>query len=142
MEEKHNLDYDLFRKCLTECPDNIDETWFMFLDDQDRGECILGYTPMLPTPWSQWTTDPKSREPKPNPRPYWVGTGCDVHNGADYATANELLHAPIYGGRSIAEAWEQVCVFNLGGVPLDIWFQLHLPAVEIDGYWSLGKRLS
>ena len=31
------------------------------------------------------------------------------------------------------------CVFNLGGVPLDNWFQLHLPAVEINGYWSLDE---
>ena len=136
MEEKHNMDYDLFRRCLSEYPDSIGETCFMFLDDQDRSECIIGYAPMLPSLWNQWTNDPKSREPKPNPRPYWVGTGCDVHNGADFTTAEELLNAPIYGGRSIADAWEQVCVFNIGGVPLDIWFQHHIPATEKDGYWS------
>ena len=28
MELKHNMDYDLFLRCLTECADRIDETWF------------------------------------------------------------------------------------------------------------------
>ena len=45
MELKHNMDYDLFLRCLTECVDRIDETWFLFLKDEDRGECILGYIP-------------------------------------------------------------------------------------------------
>ena len=140
MEEKHNMDYDLFRRCLVEFPDSINETWFMFLDDQDRGECILGFIPLLPTPWSQWTNDPNTWEPKPNPKPYWVGTGCDLHNGAGFATADELLQAPVYGGRSIASAWDHICVFNLGGVPLDAWFRYHLPALEVDGYWLLPGK--
>ena len=28
MELKHNMDYDLFLHCLTECADRINETWF------------------------------------------------------------------------------------------------------------------
>lgn len=140
MEDKHNMDYELFRRCLAEFPGDIDETEFMFLDDEERDECIIGYIPMIPTPWSQWTNDPATWEPKPNPKPYWAGTGCDAPRDAHFATADELLHAKIYGGRSIADGWEQVTVFNLGGAPLDIWFKHHLPAVETDGYWSLADK--
>ena len=133
MELKHNMDYDLFFRCLTECADRIDETWFLFLDDEERGECILGYIPyiMINNCDKKWFDEP-----------YWIGTGCDIKDGAGFLTAEAMLEAKAYGGRSIKEAWENVCVLDLGTIPLDVWFDscpFKDEVVEDDGYWKLRK---
>lgn len=75
-------------------------------------------------------------------KPYWIGTGCDVKDGADFLTAEEMLHAKVYGGRSIKEAWDKVCVLNLGMVPLEDWFRncsFAEEVAEVDGIWRLVK---
>ena len=131
MELKHNMDYDLFLRCLTECADRIDETWFLFLDDVVRGECILGYIPYIMI---------NNRDRKRFDKPYWIGTGCDIKDGAEFLTAEEMLEAKVYGGRSIKEAWENVCVLNLGMIPLDVWFDscpFKNIIVEENGIWKL-----
>ena len=123
-----NMDYELFLRCLTEERDGIDETEILFLDDPGRGACIMGYIPH----------DCGEEED----RPYWIGSGCDVKGGAEFASPEALLNAPVYGGRSIAGAWKQVCVLHLGMVPLDIWFKACSFAdevVEEDGVWKLRK---
>ena len=134
MELKHNMDYDLFLRCLTECADSIDETEILFLDDEARGDCIMGFVPYIML---------NGREKKRFDRPYWIGTGCDIENGADFPTAEEMLQAKAYGGRSIKDAWDNVCVLHLGMVPLDIWFHscdFAEELIEEDGYWRLARR--
>ena len=41
MNQRNNMDFDLFLRCLKDCADAMDETSFIFLDDESRGECIL-----------------------------------------------------------------------------------------------------
>lgn len=141
MEEvyQHNMDYELFRRCLTDYPAAMNDTWFGFLDDPEYDECILGYNPTRPPRWSEITKDPDSCRPRKVPDPYWVGDGCDVKGGAGFATADELLNAKVYGGRSIAEGWEHVCVYDLGGFyKLETWFKYHsFPETVVceDGVW-------
>ena len=133
MELQHNMDYDLFLRCLTECADRIDETEILFLDDEDRGECIMGYIPYIML---------NNRDKRVFENPYWIGTGCDVKDGADFLTAEDMLQAKVYGGRSIKEAWDKVCVLNLGMVPLEDWFTncpFKEEVVEVDGIWRLVK---
>lgn len=128
MELKHNMEFDLFLRCLTECADSIDETEILFLDDEARGECIMGYIPYIMV---------NNRE-KWFDEPYWIGTGCDIKDGAEFLTAEEMLQAKVYGGRSIKDAWEKVCVLHFGWVPLDIWFNACPFKDEVvmeDGYW-------
>lgn len=131
MELRHNMDYDLFLRCLKECADRMDETEILFLDDEERGECIMGYIPYIMI---------NNREKKWFDNPYWIGTGCDVRDGADFLTAEEMLETRVYGGRSIKEAWNNVCVLCLGMIPIEDWFRT-CPFVgdvaEVDGVWKL-----
>ena len=127
---RHNMTFDLFLRCLTEACDSIDETEIIFLDDLERGECIMGYIPYLNLKDKTVYFD----------HPYWVGTGCDIEDGAEFKTAEELLHAEIYGGRSIFQSWEQVSVLNLGMVPLEDWFNACSFEAEVfneNGIWKL-----
>ena len=127
---RHNMDYGLFRRCLTEGCDGVDETEFFILDEPEPVYCILGYLPekLIGGEW------------KRDEQPYWIGHGCDVKDGLEFATAEELLHAKVYGGRSLAEVWDRVYVENLGMVPLDIWFEACPFSDEVyeeNGVWKL-----
>ena len=126
----HNMDYDLFLRCLTEEKDWIDETEILFLDDHERGECIMGYIPEIKINGEMRYFD----------KPYWIGTGCDIENGGEFLTAEELLEAKVYGGRSIAQAWDKVHVLHFGYVPLDIFFNtcsFSADVFEEKGVWKL-----
>ena len=112
-EMVHNMEYALFLRCLKECADEMNETEIWFLDDEDRGECILGYIPYISL---------NNRDKKYFDKPYWIGTGCDVKDGMDFLTAEELLEAKVYGGRSIKDAWNQVWVIVLGMTSPEDWF--------------------
>ena len=53
--------------------------------------------------------------------PFWVGL-CDVRDGCEFKTARELLEAPIYDGKSIRDRWEEVCIYQIGGLVPDEWY--------------------
>ena len=130
MDFAYNMEYDLFLRCLTECPEKMDETDILFLDDMERGACILGYIPYHKIKDQEIQSD----------RPYWIGTGCDVKDGAEFLDAEELLQAKVYGGKSIKEAWNRVCVLTLGGMPIEWWMQLcpfREEVTEEEGIWRL-----
>ena len=80
MELQHNMDYDLFLRCLTECADRIDETEILFLDDEDRGDCIMGCIPYIML---------NNRDKRVFETPYWIGTGCDIKDGAEFLNAED-----------------------------------------------------
>lgn len=126
----HNMNFDLFLRCLTEACDMIDETEILFLDDLERGECIIGYIPYLKLKGKTVCFD----------HPYWVGTGCDIKDGAEFKSAEDLLNAKIYGDRSIFQAWEQVSVLNLGRISLEDWFNacsFKEDVIKENGIWKL-----
>ncbi len=89
--------FNLFDQKLT----NIDETSFIFRDDPRKIEHYIGYIP-------------------PHELPYWVGY-CDVEGGCDFKTAKELFEAPILGGKSIKDRWNEVEIITIGGINIDEW---------------------
>lgn len=126
----HNMDYDLFYRCMSEGKNDINDTLIQFLDDEERSECILGYRR-------------DDYKPVEQDKPYLMGYGCDYPHGAAFSTAKELLEDKAYGGRSIAEAWDQVCVLNLATCELDHWFRkiCSFPdeVTQVNGVWKLVK---
>jgi len=82
----------------------INETQFYFADDPFEYDYYLGYLPEFE-------------------HPYWVGA-CDIEDGCEFATAQELIHAKIYDGKSLAERWDMVRIVNIEGIGLEDWFEM------------------
>lgn len=96
------LEFDFFFRQL-EAGLNIDETCFFFADDPEEEEHYLGYLPQYD-------------------KPYWVGF-CDVENGTEFETAEELVNAPIFNGKSLKNRWSDVRICGIEGFPLDDWLE-------------------
>ena len=77
----------------------IDETVFYFDDDPKQDEHYIGYLPQYD-------------------KPYWAGY-CDIENGTEFETADELFNAKIYSGRSMKERWEHLVLTAIGGINID-----------------------
>ena len=56
--------------------------------------------------------------------PYWVGN-CDISGGAEYDTAQELMEAAIFDGRSLRDRWPQVRLVSMLGISLDSWYEYY-----------------
>lgn len=76
----------------------MDETYFYFTDEEGIPE---HYTGCL----SEYE------------RPYWAGL-CDIPNGTDFETAEELVNAKICHGKPLKERWNEVRVICMGGIPV------------------------
>lgn len=83
---------------------SIDETCFYFTDDPQGSEHYIGYLPQYE-------------------KPYWVGY-CDIPDGCEYQTAEELVEAKIYDGKSLKERWSNVRIVRIAGISLDYWIQM------------------
>lgn len=79
----------------------VNETCFYFTDDPTEEECYLGYLPQYE-------------------KPYWAGY-CDVKDGCEFETADELVNAPIYDGRSLKSRWDNVTIISIEGLSVDDW---------------------
>ena len=81
----------------------MDETSFYFVNEVDEPEhyigCLLEYA-----------------------KPYWSGL-CDIPNGTEFSTAEELVNAPIYNGQSIKERWYDIRNESLGGLSVEDYLQ-------------------
>lgn len=82
---------------------SIDETCFYFSDEPQIKERYIGFLPR-------------------NENPYWVGY-CDIPGGCDYHTAEDLVDAKIFDGKSLKERWDRVRILSIGAVSLDDWLQ-------------------
>ena len=91
-------DFDFFLHCLKTDGWRMDETSFYFADDPAEAEHLIGYLPQYETP-------------------YWAGY-CDIPDGCEFRTAEELVNAKIYGNKSLCERWASVRLINVGGIPL------------------------
>lgn len=96
------LDFDYFFKQL-EYGEYIDETNFFFIDDPNEYDHYLGYIPQ-------------------HEKPYWIGY-CDVPDGCDFFTAEELVNAKVFDGKSLKERWDKVRIVNIYGICLDDWIK-------------------
>ncbi|OQB11929.1 MAG: hypothetical protein BWY15_02359 [Firmicutes bacterium ADurb.Bin193] len=101
------LDYDFFFKQL-KAGVSIDETCFYFADDMQQSEHYLGFLPQYD-------------------KPYWVGY-CDIPDGCEFHTAEELVEAKIFDGKSLKERWNTVRIISIWGICLDDWIK-HCPHV-------------
>lgn len=97
------LDFESFFRQL-EIGECIDETCFYFVNDSQQKEYFLGCI-------------------STHDKPYWVGL-CDIPNGMEFATADELVNAPIYNGCSLKERWNEVRIISIEGVSLEDWLEL------------------
>ena len=94
------LEFDFFFRQL-KMGQFIDETCFFFRDDKNKEEHCIGYLPQFK-------------------KPYWVGL-CDIENDCEFETAEELVDAKIFGGRSLRERWNEVVIFQIEGLCLESW---------------------
>lgn len=78
---------------------SIDETCFYFSDDPKETEHFIGYLPEYE-------------------EPYWVGY-CDIPNGCEYHSAEGLVEAKIFDGKSLRERRSNVRSISIWGIGLD-----------------------
>ncbi|SFC70143.1 hypothetical protein SAMN02910406_02210 [Ruminococcus albus] len=57
-------------------------------------------------------------------KPYWVGY-CDIPDGCEYSSAEEMFTAKIFDGRSLKERWEQADICNIGGIDAETWLSYY-----------------
>jgi len=119
-----NVSLELFLRCIKEEPGSIDETELYFFDDSQKDVyCILGYLSGI---------DPAY--------PYWVGYGCDIKDGAAFSTAEDLIEAEIFHGKSLVDRWDSVYVSTIGMIPVEEWLvrcSFHNQIIAESGYWHL-----
>jgi hypothetical protein len=96
------LDFDFFMRQLI-AGMNIDETCFYFLNDPKEEEHFCGFSPQFD-------------------KPYYVGL-CDIENGIDFTSADELVNAPIFNGQSLKSRWSDVKIVSIMGLRLEDWFE-------------------
>lgn len=59
---------------------------------------------------------------------YWAGL-CDAP-GCEFKTADVLLGAKIYGGRSLKERWDDVVIREIDAIRLDEWLEFRKNILE------------
>lgn len=96
------LEFDFFMRQLI-AGKNIDETCFYFSDDETQTEHYLGFLPQYE-------------------EPYCVGY-CDIDDGAEFLTADELVNAPVFDKRTLMERWSEVRIVSIEGLCLDDWLE-------------------
>lgn len=57
-------------------------------------------------------------------KPYWAGY-CDIKDGAEFLTAQELFTAKIYNGKSIKDRWSHLVLVEIGGISAGEWLEFH-----------------
>mgnify|MGYP004690054635 CR=1 FL=1 len=102
MSENIRITWELFFRQL-KAGDLINETHFYFLDEPEGEEHYIGYLPEYE-------------------EPYWAGY-CDVKDGCDFATAEELVNARIYDGKSLKERWDNIVIIGIEGMCLEDWLK-------------------
>lgn len=94
-------DYNRFFEIFVSKAEIADETSFYFTDDENEEEHMIGFIAKYE-------------------KPYWIG-GCDVKDGCDFSTADELFHAKVFDGRSIYDRWDKIVFVNFGGIDVNDW---------------------
>ncbi len=58
--------------------------------------------------------------------PYWFGITPDGNNAYEYNTADEILNAKVFDGKSMYELWDKVYFYSLNGVDALEWIWYNL----------------
>lgn len=80
----------------------VDETRFYFEDDPLEEEHYIGYLPEFE-------------------KTYWAGY-CDIEDGCEFETSEELFEAKIYNGKSLKDRWDTVVLLGIGGLAVEDYF--------------------
>lgn len=121
------IQYQIIRRIMDEWPASLDEIEIMIGDFYS----IFGYL----REYVEGGRIGKSR--KQPDRPFWVGY-CDIPDGASFLTAEELVNAPLYSGRSLREVWDEVDIICAAGMPPEIWLeQMNIPGIQYDAAQDL-----
>jgi len=83
----------------------VQDTVFSYPGNDD---CIIGAT-------NQVFYDSNLRPLSNGETHYWAGCGCDIPNGTGFPTAQALFDAPIYGGKSLRERWNEIVWHEIDG---------------------------
>ena len=83
----------------------VDDTSFSYPGNED---CVIGAM-------SQIFYDSNLRPLNHGETRYWAGYGCDIPNGTEFPTTQALFDAPIYGGRSICDRWNEITWHMIDG---------------------------
>lgn len=116
------IQWELFWRILTENPRSCDE-----VEGRIDGEyTIFGYL----REYREWRGGVwKTVRPE---RPFWIGD-CDVPDGAGFLTAEELVNAPVFGGKSMREIWPLMEIDGAAGMPVEVWMeQQHITGIQYD----------
>lgn len=97
-----DIDWDFFYRQL-KAGYHIDETCFYFSDDAEEEVHYIGFIAKYECP-------------------YWAGY-CDILNGCEFSTAEELVTAPIYNGMSLKERWDNVIITEIEGICVEDWYK-------------------
>lgn len=92
-------DYNKFFEEFVSQGINADETTFYFKSESDDVIHYIGYLPQYE-------------------KPYWVGC-CDVSEGTEFLTAEEMFSAKIFEGMSIKERWNEIVICEFGGISIE-----------------------
>lgn len=106
------IQWELFWRILTENPRSCDEVEGCI----DGVYTIFGYLREY-LEWRSWgweTVYPAN--------PFWIGY-CDVPDGVGFETAEQLVNAPVFGGKSMRNVWPQMEIDGVAGMPVDIWME-------------------
>lgn len=94
------IPYGIFREKLNK-RENIYENNFEIVDNNKFDDCWIGYSE--------------------NFNEYWFGLP-DGNNDYDYKTAEEILNAPVFNGKSMHELWNKVRFYSINGLGTEDWF--------------------
>lgn len=83
----------------------VQDTIFSYPGNED---CFIGST-------NQIFYDSNLRPTSNGETRYWASCGCDIQNGTEYPTAQALFDAPIFGGRSIRDRWDEITWLEIDG---------------------------
>ncbi len=94
-------DYNKFFKIFKISGVYVDETAFYFKNDINQVEHYIGFLPEYD-------------------KPFWAGY-CDISNGCEFKTAEELFNAKIYDSKSIKQRWNEIVFIQIAGVDINEW---------------------
>lgn len=100
---------DVFRSC-----GDVDETTFYFSGEEPGDQHYLGFLPEYALP-------------------YWAGY-CDMKDGLDCGSAEELFFAKVYDGHSLADRWEEVHLYAIGWRSVQAYTDLHIKDFPLEAY--------
>lgn len=95
------IPFEIFRQMLID-GDQVYECQFYIEDNNKFEDCWIGFNADYD-------------------EPYWFGLPFDEKNDYDYKTADEILNAKVFDGKSLKDLWDQVYFYSINGISANDW---------------------